>query len=167
MPARAVIVFSIDKHKPAQKNITKIIDDLPTTTKIKNILKTYAGCNHIHSNLKLTFAEVLGPVLDYINHHENKPELIKILSEEIEASEGKCFQGRLSRLIGVLSGYHPMVNINISDNEQLGNVVIMLKQKYKNINVDKFIIIFKEELQERGYNNDIIEEWCIYIKDNY
>ena len=58
------------------------------------------------------------------------------------ASEGKCFQGRLSRLINVINGYHPSVNVNISDNEQIGNVVIMLKKLHHDINLDKFIDLF-------------------------
>jgi hypothetical protein len=91
---------------------------------------------------------------------------MKIL-EEMKASVGKCFQGRLSRLIGVLSGYHEAVNINISHNEQIGNVIIKLKQKLGTIQIDYFVNIFENELKERGYENEVIEEWKVYVVDNY
>ena len=94
----------------------------------------------------------------------SKIELIKILEEEILESKGKCFQGRLSRLINTLSGYHKVVNIQISDNEQIANIVIMLKNKYLE---DQLIVMFKKEMQERNYDNNVIAEWIIHIKDSY
>jgi hypothetical protein len=89
------------------------------------------------------------------------------LADEMVASEGKCFQGRLSRLISVISGYHPSVNINISPNEQIGNVVIMLKRKNPDISLDEFIKLFVEELQDRKYDPSTIAEWTTYVTDNY
>jgi hypothetical protein len=148
-------------------NVTHMINNLQTDEKIKNLLRSYAKCTNVHSSLHLTFANVLGPVLDYINNHPSKTELVKILAEEIKDCKDKCFQGRLSRLIGVLSGYHPSVNINISQNEQISNVVIMLRRKHYDKNVDEFVKIFATELRERNYSDNIIDEWIEYVVDNY
>ena len=157
----------ITQHKFTQTEIFILIESLKITEEVKNILKSYSSCDHIHSRLNLTFAEVLLPILDYISTHEDKEELTKILEEEMRASVGKCFQGRLSRLISVLSGYHKTVNINISNNEQIGNIVIKLKEKYTNKELNEFLEIFVNELREREYDEDTIKEWCMYVEENY
>jgi hypothetical protein len=105
------------------------------------------------------------PVLDYINDHPNRQDLLRILQDEIVASEGKCLQGRLSRLINVLNGYHPDVRINISDNEQIGNIVIMLKRKYHELN--ELISFFVMEMNERNYEQNVVDEWVTHIKENH
>jgi hypothetical protein len=132
-------------------------------------LISYCSDDCIHSKLKLTFKEVALHVLNYINRHKDKQQLEIILEEEISSCSGKCFQGRLSRLINVLNGYCSDVNINISDNEQIGNIIIMLKSKYKQtpVNVDELIDMFVKEMNEREYNKDIIDEWIIHIRENY
>jgi len=157
----------ITQHKFIQTEIFTLINNSTITEEVKNILKSYSSFDHIHSRLNLTFAEVLLPILDYINNHEDKEELTKILEEEMKASVGKCVQGRLSRLINVLSGYHEAININISDNEQIGNIVIKLKEKYTNKELNEFLEIFVNELKEREYDEDVIKEWRMYVEENY
>jgi hypothetical protein len=159
------IIKFISGHKVNNTDVFDLIDKLSIDVKTKNLLKTYCNSNYIHSNLKLTFSEVALPVLDYINSHHNRQDLLRILNDEIIASENKCFQGRLSRLINVINGYHPDVHINISDNEQIGNIIIMLKQKYADLN--ELISFFVTEMNERNYEKDVVDEWVTYIKENY
>jgi hypothetical protein len=105
------------------------------------------------------------PVLDYIDNHQNKPDLLMILQDEMMASEGKCFQGRLARLINVINGYHPSVHINISTNEQIGNIIIMLRNKCRDL--DELVREFVKEMHERKYEKDVVDEWVAYIKQDY
>jgi hypothetical protein len=161
------IINFIKSEKPSATDAADIINSLDLTDHVKNILKSYTTDNHVHSNLRLTFGEVLAPVLHYIKSHPSNQELCKILSDEMESSVGKCLQGRLSRLISVLSGYHPAVAINISQNEQISNVVIMLKKKMPNASVDDFVAAFVAELQDRNYEPNVISEWTGYVVDNY
>jgi hypothetical protein len=142
-----------------------LIDNLNIDIKIKNLLKSYCNNDYVHSNIKLKFSEVALPVLDYINSHPNKQDLLQILHDEITASEHKCFQGRLSRLINVINGYHPSVHINISPNEQIGNIIIMLKTKCKDL--DEMVNLFTKAMNERDYEQCVTLEWITYIKDNY
>ena len=72
-----------------------MIDIINISQSTKNLLKSYAASDYIHSRLQLSFAEVLVPVIDFITNNSNKEELLKILDEEIQASKDKCFQGRL------------------------------------------------------------------------
>jgi Leucine-rich repeat (LRR) protein len=161
------IVNFMKSYNTVTIDINGLIEQLPISVETKTILKSYANCNYVHSRLNLTFAEVLGPIMTYINTHQDKLELCKILSEEMTASVGKCFQGRLSRLIGVLSGYHPAVSINISQYEQIGNVVIMLKKRLGDVSVDIFLSHFVEALEEREYEKSVVDEWKSFVIENY
>lgn len=143
-----------------------IIDDLEMSDGTKTLLKDYCNSDYVHSVLHLTFKEVLMPVLNYIINHENKKDLIGIMEEEMSESADKCFQGRLSRLINVLNGYHQAVNIKISDNEQISNVITMLMSKMKNESFDEFSKELRRELEERSYDENVINEWIIHAKDN-
>jgi hypothetical protein len=161
----ASIIKFISGHKVSNINVFSLIDNFNINAKTKNLLNSYCNSDYVHSNLKLKFSEVALPVLDYINGHDSKTDLLKILDDEIIASENKCFQGRLSRLINVINGYCPDVNINISPNEQIGNVVIMLKSRCKDL--DELTSLFTKEMCEREYETDVIDEWITYIKENY
>jgi Leucine-rich repeat (LRR) protein len=161
----ASIIKFISGYKVNNTDVFDLIDGFSIDYKTQSLLKYYCNSDYIHSNLKLTFGEVALPVLDYINGHHNKQDLLRILQDEIIASEGKCFQGRLSRLLNVLNGYHPDIHINISDNEQIGNIVIMLKQKYTDL--DELISFFVTEMNERNYEQNMVDEWITYIKENH
>jgi hypothetical protein len=41
--------------------------------------------------------------------------------------EGVCFTGRISRLVNCLSGFDDIINIGISDSEQLGIIISVVK----------------------------------------
>ena len=85
-------------------------------------------------------------------------EIQKRLNEEMQESECKCFTGRISRLVNCLSGYSYKVEIKISENEEISNIIsiIMKKRGLKTIE------ILKEEisiaLKERGYITEHIVE---------
>ena len=43
-------------------------------------------------------------------------------------TECKCFTGRISRLVNCLNGFTDLVNINIEDNQQIGNIIVIIKK---------------------------------------
>jgi hypothetical protein len=78
----------------------------------------------------------------------------------------KCFTGRMSRLINCLNGFDDHIVIHISNTEQIGNIIILIKEKL--IDENKYTIelhkeIVMKELYERGYTKEIIDEWISYI----
>jgi len=91
-------------------------------------------------------------------------EIQKRLNEEMQDSECKCFTGRISRLVNCLSGYSDKVCIQISENEEINNIisVIMNKREMKTIEILKEEV--REALTERGYNIDKITEWLEYVE---
>jgi len=81
-------------------------------------------------------------------------------------SECKCFTGRIYRLINCLNGFTDLVNINISDNQQIGNIIVIIKEKLElenNYSIEKHKELVEIELLERNYNKEIINEWINYI----
>jgi len=148
-------------HKSQLK--TLIIDNQYLTETTKQLLYEYIDCNEIHSILNLTFEEILLSVYDFILKHENKENLFIIMNVEIQDGMCKCFTGRISRLINVLNGYDENININISDSEQIGNIIIMVKNKYPNYNDEQIKKTIKDELIARNYDDSIIEEWIQYL----
>ena len=129
----------------------------------KELLIEYCNCKDYHSTLLITFKELLCYVWTLIN---NNDEIKKILNIEILDSECKCFTGRLSRLVNCLNGYCDFVQIKIADNQQISNVITTIKNKLELENkytIDKQKNDVINELSERGYSDEIINEWIKYI----
>ena len=134
--------------------------------KTKEIITEYIDCIDIHSMLNITFKELFIAVV--IEMDKLSPdlqiEIQKRMNEEMQDSECKCFTGRISRLVNCLSGYSNKVRIQISENEEINNIisVIMSKRELKTIE------ILKEEvsvaLTERGYADEKIAEWLEYVE---
>jgi len=82
----------------------------------------------------------------------------------MQESECKCFTGRISRLVNCLSGYSDKVEIKISENEEISNIIsiIMKNREFKTIKIIKEEVIVA--LKERGYINEKIVEWLEYVE---
>jgi len=161
---KSIINFLTSFKYQKTQNLEILINDLNISTTSKQLLLNYSLENYIHSALQMKYSEILEPVLYFIINHEHKEELLKILDQEIIESQGKCLQGRISRTINILNGYHDSIKINISDKEQISNLIINLQNKYNNLFElkDNFI----KEMLERNYNNEIIDEWTKHIDEN-
>jgi hypothetical protein len=139
-------------------------DDL--TAKTKEIITEYIDCADIHSMLNITFKELFIAVVIEMDKlsMDLQIEIQKRMNEEMQDSECKCFTGRISRLVNCLSGYSDKIKIQISEIEEIGNIisVIMNKRELKTIE------ILKEEvsvaLKERGYADEKIAEWLEYVE---
>ena len=160
----SIINFLTSFKYQKTQNLEILINDLNISTTSKQLLLNYSLENYIHSVLQMKYSEIIEPILYFIINHEHKEELLKILDQEIIESQGKCLQGRISRTINILNGYHDSVKINISDNEQISNLIINLQNKFNNLFElkDNFI----KEMIERNYKNEIIDEWIKHIDEN-
>jgi hypothetical protein len=134
--------------------------------KTKEIITEYMDCNNIHTMLNITFKELFIAVV--IEMDKLSPdlqiEIKKRLNEEMQDSECKCFTGRISRLVNCLSGYSDKVKIQITENEEINNIisVIMNKRELKTIEMLKKEVNLA--LTERGYADEKIEEWLEYVE---
>ena len=117
--------------------------------------------------LDKTFRELLVNVWNIIRSHKEKDNILTILNDEINDANCKCFTGRMSRLINCLNCFDDRVNITIADNSQIGNIIVLVRQKLESenrysVSVHKKLV--REELEERGYDETVISEWIEHIE---
>jgi hypothetical protein len=157
----------------SEKLYTLVLADDTLIEHVKSRLIEYCQDETVHSLLLLTFSEVLWFVLNTISHDfsylpETQTEIKQVLNQEIMDSECKCFTGRMNRVINCLNGFSPLVDVRISDSEQIGNVIVMLRDKALdssgNYSVEIHKNLVKTELEARGYESDIILQWLEHIE---
>ena len=141
-----------------------ILSDTVLTTLTKEILVDYSKETTVHSTLRITFDELLLHVFSRIESNANKEEIKNVLNAEMSDSVCKCFTGRMSRLINCLNGFDDLVSIRISDTEQIGQVIGMIKEQLDIENkytVEKHRELATGELRARNYSEEIITEWIV------
>ena len=148
---------------------TLIIENTILTETSTQLLFEYVADTTIHSLLLLTFSEVLWFIIQTILTDfqiEEQEEIFKVLNQEIKDADCKCFTGRMNRIINCLNGFSPLVVIKIKDGEQIGNIIILVKNKLELTNtytVEQHKIEVKKELLERNYDIETIRTWLEYI----
>ena len=153
--------------------INSYIEDLVLTPKTKQLITEYISIKETHSRFDCTFEEIFRAVWCEIFTLQIgfQNEVKKRLNEEMDDSEYKCYTGRISRLVNCLSGYSDKVLIQISDAEQIGNIISFVRSKYEDSHedshndssIDTIKQIVKNELTERKFDQSVIEEWVSYI----
>jgi len=146
--------------------MNEILMDTILTSKTKELLIEYSNNSDYHSVLLITFKELLFYIWELIQENEHRNEIKAILNIEISDAECKCFTGRLTRLLNCLNGFNDLIEIQISDNQQIGNIIVLVKNELdlrNDYTIAKHKQLVKEELRERGYDDKIIEEWIEYI----
>jgi hypothetical protein len=149
---------------------TLIVENTKLTETSKSRLFEYIADTTVHSLLLLTFSEVLWFIIQTILTDfqiEEQEEIFNVLNQEIKDTECKCFTGRMNRVINCLNGFSPLVNIKIKDGEQIGNIIIMVKNKLELMDtytVEQHKIEVEKELLERNYDIETIKTWLEHIE---
>jgi Leucine-rich repeat (LRR) protein len=130
----------------------------------KRLLLEYCGDESIHGVMGITFKELLLAVWSIIRDHKDGNEIIGIMNTEMADADCKCFTGKMSRLINCLNGYDDRVVITMAENDQIGNIIIIEKEKLDIYDIDKHKDNVRLAMEERGYTKETIEEWIGYIE---
>ena len=124
----------------------------------------YATDEEPHSTLHITFGELLQLV--WVRAKDNT-EIKAIMNQEMHDALCMCFTGCLSRLINCLNGFYDDVEITIASNEQISNVITMVKRRLVEagtFTIDAWRNQVIQELQERNYEQATIDEWVAFIE---
>ncbi len=124
----------------------------------KQSLVEYSEDIDLICELNLSFLDVLVAVWNRIAVNKNSTEIKMILNQEMKDSECKCFTGRISRLVNCLSTFDELVEIGISEAEQIGNVITVISKRLtieKRYTIELHKELVSSELIERGYTSDI------------
>ena len=152
--------------QPHEGVLSEIINDRILTAKVKEALIEYSKDPSLHSVIEITFGDLLIPVWSRIQKHEHRDEIKQIMNTEISDGLCKCFTGRISRLVNCLNGFCDDIEIHIGSNEQIGNIVVIIKEQLERTNeytVEQHREQVRARLEEMQYPEDIIKEWLEFI----
>jgi hypothetical protein len=152
-------------NKKPKLNIHQTIEEVLESSLLDDSKKSiveYCSSIDVHSELNMTYSELLVLVWDRIRNHCYRKEILKVLDTELTDSECKCFTGRITRLVNCLNGFDTDVIINISDNEQLSNLMVLINNRYVNIEDRKTELV--KAMKERGFSQEKINEWVEYVE---
>ena len=149
--------------------VSQILSDIILTENTKELILEYVENVEAHSVLLITFKELLGYVWNTIigMNVDVQKEVKQVMNSEMADAECKCFTGRLSRLVNCLNGFSPLVRVEIADNQQISNIIVLVKQRLEiegEYTIEKHKEIVKTEMNERGYDEAVIEEWLKFIE---
>ena len=145
--------------------LDEIVSDKILTQKTKESLFEYCRDLEVHSVLNISFQDFLIPVWKRIRSHTESLEMKNVMNVEMADALCKCFTGRLSRLLNVLNGYYDDVKIEISENDQIANIIYLTRESLgSNYNLETHKELVRKEMIERKYNSDTIEIWVNAIE---
>jgi len=158
------IVDSIKKLKKKHTNCLDVDQSMDMLLKHLgdreiNLLFEYIGDDTVFSQAKMTYKEILCLVCSEIvslnNYH-----ICKILSDLLIDGEGKCFTGRISRLISSLAAISEEVEVRIASNQQIEAVVQNIISKIvKGMNFEEGVKEARERLTELKIPEDEQKVW--------
>jgi hypothetical protein len=157
-----------DQPMNYEQVMKSIANDPILTETVKATLSTYASDPDIVSVINVNYLEILVAVWNRIVINENSVEIKLRLNQEImDCKFGDvCFTGKISRLVNCLSGFDDIVDVRISDAEQIGIIISLVKERLTNENmytVDLHKSIVRDRLHELNYPDDIIDTWISFI----
>jgi hypothetical protein len=147
--------------------IPLVLSDSVLSPFAKESLVEYSRDESIRTELNVTFSDVLVLVWNRIIVSPHSDDIKTVLNSEMTDAECKCFTGRISRLVNCLNGFDELVVIKISDNEQIGNVISIIKMKLEEANeytVERHKAEAGKRLQELGVKDEEIMIWMEYIE---
>ena len=133
--------------------------------------------HQIFSTLNTCYMELLALVWVVVETHDQKDHLLERLYSEIADSIGKCFTGRMNRLVNVLVGYVDGVVVSISLKEEIQMSIQRLMNKFSQGRVDyktakdemMYILNQPYDVDPNDTNSIISDEykqsWIIALQD--
>ena len=161
-------IMRLLKERETHRDVIELIlSDTVLTDFTKESLVDYAGDTSVHTELNLTFHDLLVTVWNRIFVLPNSGEIKAVLNAEMRDAACMCFTGRISRLVNCLNGFDPLVTIQISDNEQIGNIISLVKTQLTDNNeytIERHKDVVRTRLEELGIVDEEIEAWLKHIE---
>ena len=156
-------LFATKPELDLEKTINEILDNSVLTEKSKKAIVDFTANKEVHSVANVSYGELLTAVWDRVRKNPAKDEICKVMNSDLNDSICVCFTGRITRLVNALNGFDPDVVIQISNNEQLSNLVIKIRGQYKEVADQKKALV--DAMKEREFGQNEIDEWCAYLDE--
>ncbi len=170
-------------QKSIQKSIDLIIRDKPNinlmkalyeidgepglSNEAKEIIKQSCSEDEKLVICDILYCELFVNIWSIIREHPERKGIIEVMNQEMIDSIGKCFVGRISRLVNCLNGFDSRVVIEIDIKDQISNILAAIQLKLENDNeytVEKHRELAMEALRERDIDEETIKLWMSYIE---
>ena len=155
------------KYKSLEEVRDVIVNDPILSSECKSQLIEYAFDDSVHTELQLTFADLLQYVMTRIDlNQENGEEIKRILNQEMSDALCMCFTGRISRLVNCLTGIDPLVHVHIVN---LSDMFINVGKgliKDNHYSQEAHQTQFEKELQEH-YGYELTEEFRKELEEKF
>jgi len=151
--------------------ISQIMSDKVLSSECKLMISKEFHKGELLMAVNMTFKQLFFMVWKYI-HMDNlftldvQSEIKKILSMDMVGSKDLCFVGKVTRLIGCLNGFSDLVQITISEAEEIGMIISKIEKNLITKNdytPEKHYNIALEELRHMNFKEATIQEWVQYI----
>jgi Leucine-rich repeat (LRR) protein len=151
--------------------ISQIMSDKVLSTECKLMISKEFHKHESLITVNMTFKQLFFMVWKYI-HMDNlftinvQNEIKKILSIDMTDSKDLCFVGKITRIIGCLNGFSNIVQITISEAEEIGIIISKIEKNLiakNNYTTEKHYNIALEELRNMNFKEETIQEWIQYI----
>ena len=128
-----------------------------------------------HVTLNMSYRDIFNLVWAFIHSQEISGitpevaiEIKTIMSQGIIDVANMCFTGKTTMLINCLCGFTDKVNIGLSENEELANIIIAVKRQL--ISRGEYSVELHKEkviknMKERGVTDEVISVWVDNITE--
>lgn len=161
-------------HSQSQKSgslelLKEMVNKLPVIkSSNKEYLLDFISDETIHSTLFVKISDVLFAVLQIIEkdfNTETQTEIYKCLDSEIRDSVGKCFTGKITRIVNALNGFSSLVQIGMNETDFIVSVIQNAKQELGDqYTLERHIEKVKERLRAEKFPEQVIQEWTENIE---
>jgi Leucine-rich repeat (LRR) protein len=154
--------------------VSQLMTDTVLSDDCKNEICSMYQCTDIQMILNAKYKDMFEIVWTFIHKYGNfdeeiKKEIKKIMNGDIIDVKNLCFTGKITQLVNCLNGFTPLVSMQISENEDIGNVIISAKKQLivsGDYSVEKHRELAKMKLLEKNISEDIINVWIDNIEDD-
>jgi Leucine-rich repeat (LRR) protein len=154
--------------------VSQILNDTVLTDECKNEICSMYQCGEIQMVLNIKYKDMFEYVWTFIHNYGNfdeeiKKEIKKIMNGDIIDVKNLCFTGKITQVLNCLNGFTPLVSMQISENEDIGNIIINAKKHLiisGEYSVEKHRELAKTKLIEKNISEDIINVWIDNIEDD-
>lgn len=154
--------------------VSQILNDTVLTDECKHEICSMYQCDEIQMVLNIKYKDMFEYVWTFIHNYgnfdeETKKEIKKIMNSDIIYVKNLCFTGKITQVVNCLSGFTPLVSMQISENEDIGNIIINVKKQLiisAEYSVEKHRELAKAKLMEKNISEDIIDAWIDNIEDD-
>ena len=161
-------ILRLLKEKNLEKDIIPLILSVPDLEPFtKESLIEYSKEESVHTELNVSFSDLLVLVWNRILVSPHSGEVKGVLNTEMRDAECKCFTGWISRLVNCLNGFDPLVSVQISDNEQIGAIISLVKREMEakgEYTIENHKAEAARRLKDLQVNEADIEIWLSYIE---